>query len=153
MCFRSSISDSSCAAASFLPVNLSSSSSYLRSTSWSFSDESGSSRGYIDADDHLERDHFAQLDNPSDGPLLLWTVLRHTNQPTLLMKIVLHAWTYRDLAVRLSDTYCLRESALAVFGFLSHVKQRASPIRVFLLTSISFGPERAPSRPRVVCLS
>ena len=49
VCHRSSISDSSCAAASCLPVNLFPSSSYLRSTSWRFSDESGSSRGSIDA--------------------------------------------------------------------------------------------------------
>ena len=45
---RSSVSDSSFAAASCLPVKLCSSSSYLRSISWSFSDESGSSRGSID---------------------------------------------------------------------------------------------------------
>ena len=48
VCCRSSISDSSCVAASCLPVNLFSSSSHLLWTSWRFSDVSGSSRGSFD---------------------------------------------------------------------------------------------------------
>ena len=50
VCCRSSISDSSCAVAACLPVTLFPSSTYLHSISWSFSDESGSSRGFLDVE-------------------------------------------------------------------------------------------------------
>ena len=49
VCFRTSISHSSCAAASCLPVNLISRPSYLRWNSWIFSDDSPSSRASTDA--------------------------------------------------------------------------------------------------------